>query len=163
MTNDFPKTYKKAIKGTVGGRYINSRDELSEFLLRGDPTDPKNFDDVVVEVTTAEADKYFKKENKSALLHGYIIEVSEGVELNLDKSNAVTDGELKDILKQPFTKMKNRVSLFTSSVPVERLLDLSKKENAPIKTVEYISSVLATFTSKPSSSINSGDVKVSSM
>ncbi|MFA7101449.1 MAG: hypothetical protein WC196_06975, partial [Bacilli bacterium] len=120
MEEKYPKVFKKAIKGSVGGRYINSRGEYDEFLLMGDPATAE-IEKVTVEVYDKEAEKYFIKNNKAAVVNGYLIEITEGYEMTLDEINAVSDGYLKDLLKQPFMRMKKRVEEFTSPVPVSRL------------------------------------------
>jgi len=139
MKMDYPKFYKKAIKGSVGGRHLNKRGDAEEFLLKGDPKDTGS--DTTVEIFDAEAEKYFKKTNKSAIRNGYLIEISEST-LSLDETNAVGDGFLRDLLKQPYTKMKKEVEKFTSPVPVARLLEFAQSENRPVKTVEYLRDTL---------------------
>lgn len=133
----YPKIFKKAIKGSVGGRFINSRGDLDEFLLKGDPQ-TKDIEQISVEIHDAEAEKYFIKNNKPAIVNGYLIEITEGYEMTLDETNAVSDGYLRDLLKQPFMKMKKRVEEFTSLVPVDRLLAFALGENKPIKTIEFL-------------------------
>jgi hypothetical protein len=156
MEEKYPKVFKKAIKGSVGGRYINSRGEYDEFLLMGDPA-TADVEKVTVEVYNKEAEKYFVKNNKSAIVNGYLIEITEGYEMTLDEINAVSDGYLKDLLKQPFMRMKKRVEEFTSPVPVNRLLTFAKTE----KTVEFLQEALRKFDSKPIPSVTQiGDVKV---
>jgi len=160
MDEKYPKVFKKAIKGSVGGRYINSRGEYDEFLLMGDPA-TADIEKFTVEVYNKEAEKYFIKNNKSAIVNGYIIEITEGYEMTLDEINAVSDGYLKDLLKQPFMRMKKRVEEFTSPVPVSRLLTFAKTENKPVKTVEFLQEALRKFDSKPIPSVTQiGDVKV---
>jgi hypothetical protein len=142
----YPRVFKKAIKGSVGGRYLNSRGEYDEFLLVGDPATAE-IEKVTVEVFNEEAEKYFYKSNKTALVNGYLVEITEGYEMKLDEVNAVSDGFLKDLLKQPYMKMKKRVEEFTSPVPIERLLTLARAENKPVKTVEFIEGALKKFNS----------------
>ena len=158
---DFPKFYKKAIKGSVGGRRLNKKGDEVEFLLKGDPNDPNI--ETTVEIFDADGDKFFRKTNKSAISNGYLIEVSEST-LSLDETNAVSDGFLRDLLKQPFTKMKKRVDAFTSSVPVARLLEIARSENKPVKTVEYLVSTLQKLESfGVSTKINLDGVKVTTI
>lgn len=147
MEDKYPKVFKKAIKGSVGGRFINTRGEYDEFLLIGDPA-TADIEDITVEVTNEEAEKYFIKSNKPAIVNGYLIEIKDGYEMTLDSINAVSDGFLKDLLKQPFFKMKKRLEEFTSPVPVERLLTIAKAENKPIKTIELLQVTLKKFDSK---------------
>ncbi len=148
MEKKYPRVFKKAIKGSVGGRYINSRGEYEEFLLQGDPNTP-DVEKVTLEIYNQEAEKYFIKNNKAAIVKGYLVEITEGYEMTLDEINAVSDGFLKDLLKQPYMKMKKRVEAFTSPVPVERLLAIAKAENKPIKTVEFLQATLIKFNDKP--------------
>ena len=133
----YPRIFKKAIKGSVGGRFINSRGDLDEFLLKGDPQ-TMDIEQISVEIHDAEAEKYFIKNNKSAIVNGYLVEITEGFEMTLDETNAVSDGFLRDLLKQPFMKMKKRVEEFTSPVPVDRLLAFALGENKPFKTIEFL-------------------------
>jgi hypothetical protein len=159
---NYPKYWKKAIKGSVGGRKLNKKGDPEEFLLKGDPTNPKaDKDGMTLEIDNAEAEKYFKKNNKSAIVQGYLIEISEHT-LSLDETNAVSDGYLRDLLKSPISKMRVRVDKFTSPIPVLRLLEFAREENKPIKTIEYLSSVAKRLdnTSVGVVSAEIGDVKV---
>ena len=140
---NYPKFWRKAIKGVVGGRVLNKKGDEAEFLLKGNPGDPDaDLDAMVVEIYDEEADKYFKKRNKQAVKQGYLIEIADHT-ISLDESNAVSDGYLKDLLKKPLSKMKPRVDKFTSSVPVYRLLELAEVDNKPIKTIEYLRNVFS--------------------
>jgi hypothetical protein len=103
---------------------------------------------MVVEVYDAEAEKFFLKQNKAALVHGYLIEISD-YETTLDKVNAVTDGELKDMLKLHYMKLKTRIDQFTSVVPLQRLLELAKDADKPIKTVQMIEAAIAKLEASP--------------
>jgi len=143
IENIFPKFFRKAIKGSVGGRILNKKGDIAEFLLRGDPkeVDP---DEITVEINSDEELKYFLKNNKAAISNGYLIEVSDH-EFVLDEVNAVSDGQLKDMLKLSLSRMKTKVEKFTSPVPVQRLLDFAESENKPTKTVEYLKSILNNF------------------
>lgn len=139
---EYPKFWRKAIRGSVGGRILNKRELEEEFLLKGDPHDEKTDpDDITLEIFDPEAEKFFKKKNKTAIKQGYLIEISDHV-LTLDNTNNVGDGELKDLLKKPLSKMRPRVEKFTSSVPVTRLLELAIRENQPVKTIEYLKGVI---------------------
>jgi len=133
----YPRIFKKAIKGSVGGVFINSRGALDEFLLKGDPQ-TKDIEQISIEIHDAEAEKYFIKHNKPAIVNGYLVEITEGYEMTLDETNAVSDGYLKDLLKQPFMKMRKRVGEFTSPVPVDRLLAFALEDNKPFKTIEFL-------------------------
>jgi len=142
---NYPKFWKKSIKGSVGGRMLNKRGDQDEFLLKGNPTNPEaDIDGMVVEVFDEEAEKYFKKANKAAIVNGYLIEIGEYT-TELDEVNAVTDGYLIDLLKKSFSKMKPRVDKFTSPVPVKRLLEFAERENKPIKTIEYLKQLINTL------------------
>jgi len=140
----YPRIFKKAIKGAVGGTFINGRGEVEEFLLKGDPN-TKDIEQITVEVYDGEAEKYFIKHNKNAVVNGYLVEITEGYEMTLDEINAVSDGYLKDLLKQPFMKMKKRVEEFTSPVPVDRLLAFALEADKPFKTVEFLKASLNKF------------------
>jgi hypothetical protein len=141
--NEFPKFYKKAIKGGVGGRVLNNKGDVTEFLLRGDP-EKVDVDEITLEISNQDMLKHFLKANKAAIVRGYLIEVSDH-EFILDEVNAVTDGQLKDMLKLSLSKMKPKVEKFTSPVPVQRLLDFAKSENKPVKTIEYLEGILKRF------------------
>jgi len=139
---EYPKFWKKAIKGSVGGRTLNKKGDPEEFLLKGDPTNPKaDVDAMVLEIKDAEAEKYFKKNNKPAIIQGYLIEVTDHT-LSLDETNAVSDGYLHDLLKKPLSRMKVRVNQFTSPIPVARLLEMAREANKPIGTIDYLSGVI---------------------
>lgn len=141
---EYPRIFKKAIKGSVGGMFINSRGEVEEFLLKGDPQ-TKDIEQITVEIHDAEAEKYFIKHNKPAIVNGYLVEITDGYEMTLDEVNAVADGYLKDLLRQPFMKMKKRVEEFTSPVPVDRLLTFALEANKPFKTIEFLKASLNKF------------------
>lgn len=146
---EYPKFWRKAIKGSVGGRILNKRGDPEEFLLKGDPSSPNaDVDAMVIELANEDAEKYFKKSNKSAIVQGYLIEVSEHT-LSLDETNAVSDGYLRDLLKKPLSKMSPRVDKFTSPIPVIRLLEVAQQENKPIKTIEYLKSVISKLEGTP--------------
>lgn len=140
MEKKYPIRFKKAIKGSVGGRCINSHGDYDEFLLTGDPVSG-DIDKTSVEVYDAVAEKYFVRQNKGAIINGFLIEVSGSEEMHLDVNNSVSDGFLRDLLKQPFMKMKKRVLEFTSAIPVVRLIEFAKQENKPVKTIEFLNSV----------------------
>jgi hypothetical protein len=143
--NEYPKYYRKAIKGSVGGRILDKKGNEAEFLLKGDPYDENtDLDNLTVEIIDADSEKYFRKANKPAIVNGYLIQVSD-YELTLDEVNAVSDGYLKDLLKESFTKMKKRVEEFTSPVPVNRLLVFAKADNKPVKTISYLEEKLKEF------------------
>ena len=156
----YPRVFKKAIKGTVGGVFINTRGDIEEFLLKGDPQ-TKDVENVIVEIHDAEAEKFFIKRNKPAIVNGYLVEITEGYEMTLDETNAVSDGYLKDLLKQPFMKMKKRVEEFTSPVPVDRLLTFALGENKPIKTIEFLKASLNKLNERKTSNVAEiGGVKI---
>lgn len=159
----YPRIFKKAIKGSVGGVFINVRGMVEEFLLKGDPQ-TKDIEQVSLEIHDAEAEKYFIKHNKPAIVNGYLIEITEGYEMVLDEVNAVSDGYLKDLLKQPFMKMKKRVEKFTSSVPIDRLLIFALEDNKPFKTVEFLKVSVDKFNERGSTSsiTNIDGVKIGS-
>ena len=143
--NEFPKYFRKAIKGSVGGRVLNKKGDETEFLLKGDPTDEKtDLDNLTLEILDEDALKHFKRTNKPAIINGYLIQV-DSYEMHVDEINAVSDGYLKDLLKESPTKMKKRVEEFTSPVPVNRLLGLAKAANKPVKTVKYLEDRLKDF------------------
>jgi len=159
---EYPIYYKKAIKGSVGGRTLDKKGDMVEFLLKGDPM--SDDEDVIVEINDADAEKFFEKTNKTAIAQGYIIRIDEHT-LTLDESNAVSDGYLKDLLKQPFMQMKKRVEEFTSPIPVNRLLEFASQENKPVKTVEYIKSAISKLEGGDAKhiGINDGAIKVQSV
>lgn len=141
----YPKYFRKAIKGSVGGRILDKKGNEFEFLLKGDPYDEDtDVDNLTIEIFDEDAEKYFKKANKPSIVKGYLIEVSD-YELTLDGVNAVSDGYLKDLLKESFTKLKKRAEEFTSPVPINRLLVIAKLENKPVKTVNYLEEKLKDF------------------
>ena len=161
---EYPMVYKKAIKGSVGGRMLNKKGDMEEFLLKGDPSSNDSVEDMIVEVHDEDAEKFFKRANKVAIAHGYVIKVGDYT-MTLDESNAVSDGYLKDLLKQPFAKMKKRVEEFTSPIPINRLLEFASQENKPVKTVEYIKSAISKLEGGDAKhiGINDGAIKVQSV
>jgi hypothetical protein len=144
---EYPKFWKKAIKGSVGGRVLNKKGDPEEFLLKGDPNNPEA--DITVEVRDEEAEKYFKRSNRAAISQGYLIEISENV-LSLDETNAVSDGYLRDLLKKPLSKMRVRVDKFTSPIPVIRLLEFAEEDNKPVRTIDYLKNIITKLEGSPS-------------
>jgi len=147
METKYPKIYRKAIKGAVGGRMLNNKGQEEEFLLEGDPA-KADLAQIILEINNVDAEKFFVKNNKPALVNGYLIEITDGVELSFDETNAVSDGYLKDLLKLPYAKMKKRAEAFTSPVPVSRLLTFAVENNKPIRTIEFLRIVLAKLEDK---------------
>ena len=163
MEENYPKVYKKAIKGTVGGLVLNARGQEEDFLLKGDPA-KSDLTQISVEILDAESDKFFVKHNKPALVNGFLIEIEDGVDASFDETNAVTDGYLKDLLKLPFTKLVKKLSDFTSPVPISRLLTFAIEGDKPVKTVEVIKTHLSKLDSKAvADSTGDGSVTVSTI
>lgn len=157
----YPKYWRKAIKGSVGGRTLNKKGDPTEFLLKGDPSNPDaDLDAMAVEIYDEDGENFFKRSNKAAIKNGYLIEISDYT-LTLDEINAVSDGYLKDLLKKPLSKMRNRVLEFTSVVPVARLLEFAETENKPLKTIEFLRAVVERLEGKSNIvGAEMGDVKV---
>lgn len=132
----YPKFFRKVVKGGVFGVYINSRGNEDEFALKGDPNIVDK-EDITLEITDEESEKYFQRQNKGMLVKGYLVEVTDG-EIELDETNSVSDGFLKDLLKEPNNKVKKRALEFTSSIPVNRLLVFAEEQDKPIKLIEFI-------------------------
>ncbi len=155
----YPKLFKKAIKGVVGGRALNKKGDVEEFLLKGDPK-RVDLDTITVEIRNEEEEKFFRKANKATLINGYLIEISD-TEITFDTVNAVSDGYLLDLLKKPLSKMKSDVSKFTSPVPLSRLLEFALENNKPVKTIEYIKSVISSLegNKKPITKIEDGNIR----
>jgi hypothetical protein len=146
---EYPKVYKKAIKGVVGGRILIKRGDAyveEEFLLVGDPA-TTDIDKITLEVTDEVSEKHFVRNNKATLTNGYLIETSNPG-LAVDMTNAVSDGYLHDLLKEPFTQLKVKLNQFTSPVPVQRLLTIANTENKPIKTIELIKQTIVRLEGK---------------
>jgi len=130
--------YKKAIKGKVSGVTIDRRGETVEFLLVGNPSNPNDdVDEMVVELFSQEDEKWFKRRNKAALSEGYLIKI-EGEIPDIDTVNAVSDGELKDLLRGSYKTMEKKVNEFTSSIPIRRLLEFAVEANKPVKTIQFL-------------------------
>jgi len=156
----YPRVFKKAIRGSVGGVFLNTRGEIEEFLLKGDPQ-TRDIEQITVEIHDEEAEKYFIKHNKNAIVNGYLVEITDGYEMVLDEVNSVTDGYLKDLLKQPYMKMKKRVEEFTSPIPVGRLLTFALAENKPIKTIVFLKESVSKFNKRGLPNITEiGGVKI---
>jgi len=160
----YPRVFKKAVKCAVGGKILTKRGDAyieEEFLLKGDPVSSP-IEKITVEIADEETEKFFLKHNKNAIVNGYLLEITEGYEMELDEVNAVTDGFLKDLLKEPYAKMKSRVDKFTSPVPVSRILKFAIEADKPYKTIEFLKNTLRKFdTSVAPSTANLDGVKVS--
>lgn len=148
IIQEYPKYFRKAIRGTVAGRVLNKKGDKEEFILIGNPQDEANQEDITVKIFDADAEEYFKKANKNSIIKGYLIEIGD-YEMTLDEVNSVSDGFLKDLLKQHTATMKKRVNEFTSPIPVHRILEMAKEENKPVKTVQFLENVLSTLQDKP--------------
>jgi hypothetical protein len=139
MENKYPKFFKKAIKGKVGGRFLNKKGDIEDFLLQGDPS--STIDTIFIEIYDEEAEKFFIKHNGKTITNGYLIAVSD-YSLSIDSTNSASDNSLIDILRLSVPKLKIKLSEFTSRVPVQRILDLAKSSNKPVKTITLIESRL---------------------
>ena len=140
MTNIYPRVFKKVIKGKVGGRHLTKRGGQyfeDEFLLKGDPK-KTDMDEITVEIPDAEAEKYFLKHNKFSIINGYLVEITEGYEMELNEANSVSDGFLKELLKKPVPTIKKEIAKFTSPVPVSRLLEFAEEKDMSMKTIEFL-------------------------
>jgi hypothetical protein len=135
MEGVYPKFFKKAIKGKVGGVLLNSRNEKEEFLLYGDPN--SGADSTMIEIPNKEAEKFFLKYNSKTVENGYLIAISD-YSINVDTTNSISDGDLLDILKMSPLKLKTKLKDFTSIVPIKRILTFAKAGNKPVKTIGII-------------------------
>jgi len=134
----YPIFYRKVVKGAVSGLCLTKRGDLDEYILKGDPNNSEtDIDDITLEIFDEEGEKFFMKKNKGAIKNGYLMQL-ETHNVEIDETNAVSDGFLKDLLKQPYPKMKKSVGEFTSSTPIRRLLVLAEEDNKAIKTVTFI-------------------------
>jgi hypothetical protein len=144
------KTYKKAIRGKVAGRTINRKGDDAEFILVGDPRNPEDDPDLmVIEVYTEDDDVLFRRYNKVAIDRGYLIE--EAHDFSYDSVNSVSDGQLKDMLKESknLVSLRKKVEKFTSDVPVRRLLEFAMEEDRTVKTIEYLKDKIIELSAKP--------------
>jgi len=136
-------TYKKT---TLGAILVKTLDPIrlipEEVILKGDPE--KNEDGCFLTVWTAAEDKYIRKNNKAHFESGALVPHS-AVDEEYFKINSISDEEIELILNQPFFALQSKLKAFTSSIPVRRFLIAAEKMNKPVKTIEYIKSVLSEF------------------
>lgn len=143
---DYPIYYKKSIRGAVSGRSLNARGIEFEFLLKGDPSNPKDdVEEQVIEVPSLEADKFFKRANKDAIRLGYLEPFEGDLDNYVDTTNLLSSEDIIDILNLSLVKLKEKVKSFTSPIPVQRILDAARLANKPIKTVEFLESKIETI------------------
>ncbi len=136
--------FKKAIVGKVAGLYLDPiRFIPMEFILKGDPSDPKADPfDVTIELWTKAEYNYFIRKNRDLIEKGTLIEI-EGEEIPIDTTNQISDEEIDEILMKPFFSLKNRLDAFTSPVPVRRILLRAKELDVTTGKFDYITSKLA--------------------
>lgn len=135
-------TYKKTILGRVLVKYLDPIRMIPwDVVLKGNPQNPDEEEGWSFKIWSAEEDTYFQLNNKVHLRNGMLVPYS--FEEKIDVSiNQVTDEEIELILQKPFFTLKNKLSEFTSTVPVRRFLAMAEKMNRPIGTVNYIKEVL---------------------
>jgi len=154
-------TYKKTVLGRVLVRLLDPiRLIETEVVLSGDPND--NPESAIVSVWSSSEDKYLQRNNKPHLESGMLIPC-EPAEMEISNLNQISDEDVEEILSQPYFTLKNRLSTFTSTVPVRRFLIMAEKMNRPIKTIDYIKEVLSgmeTEDTTPTEEMKKLDLKV---
>lgn len=150
MQEDKPpyRVYKKTILARVLVRYLDPvRLIPAEVVLTGDP-ETGEIEDQIIKVWSVAEDVYLRRNNKKHLEDGVLIEFS-GDDEGIETVNQISDDEIELILAQPYFALKNKLAEFTSPVPVRRFLIAAERMNRPIKTVEYIQSVLSKMEQDP--------------
>jgi hypothetical protein len=135
-------TYKKTIIGRILVRYLDPiRRVPADVVLQGDPANPDEEESWSFKVWSAEEDVYLQRNNKEHLRNGMLVPYvfEEKIDISI---NQISDEEIERILEKPFFTLKNKLTEFTSPVPVRRFLLTAKKLNRPHGTIEHIESVL---------------------
>ena len=141
-------TYKKTILGQVAVRYLDPIRMIPwEEILKGDPLNPDQEETWSFKVWSVEEDTYFQLNNKIHLRDGTVVPYTFEEKIDISV-NQILDEEIELILQKPFFTLKNKLTEFTSTVPVRRFLAMAEKMNRPIGTVNYIKEVLESMETK---------------
>jgi len=138
-------TFKKTIVGKVGGRFLHPITFSEyEYLLVGDPSDPKTRqEDITIDVWTKAEYDYFVKENRGLLENGSLIEFEGGDLPPVDRTNQISDEEIDELLAKPDMALRNRLDKFTSVAPVKRILIRALALDRPTNLINMVKAKLA--------------------
>jgi hypothetical protein len=136
--------YIKTIRGRVAVDRISPMSgEQETIILKGDVADPAaDLSEAMIALYTEHDLKYFEQANRKSIEQGRIVPHDPEKD-ELDRINAITDDELRELVTAKFFTLKAKLSEFTSSIPITRALRIAKEENRPIKTIEVIEARLA--------------------
>lgn len=135
--------YKKAIRGKVHVTVLNPfSDEPEEVVLRGNPDNPNDLPEMLVEIWNPKANMFFRKVNRSHFQAGRLIEIDEVPEPP-ESPNQVTDEELEEILNMRFLAFKAKLDAFTDEAPVFRLLNKARELEKSEKLIGHIENRLS--------------------
>ena len=137
------KRYKKTILGKVYVTALNPfSDEPEGIILQGNPANPDELDEQVVEIWDERQDLFFRKINKKHFEAGRLIELAKVFE-EPRSPNEVSDEELDRILSLRFLAFKNRIEKFTEEAPLFRLINRARDVDKSEKIVKHLEETLS--------------------
>jgi len=137
------KRYKKTILGKVYVTALNPfSDEPEGIILQGNPANPDELDEQVVEIWDERQDLFFRKINKKHFEAGRLIELAKVFE-EPRSPNEVSDEELDRILGLRFLAFKNRIEKFTEEAPLFRLINRARDVDKSEKIVKHLEETLS--------------------
>src|SRR3990172_2926978 len=137
------KRYKKTILGKVYVTALNPfSDEPEGIILQGNPANPDELDEQVVEIWDERQDLFFRKINKKHFEAGRLIELAKVFE-EPRSPNEVSDEELDRILGLRFFSFKNRIEKFTEEAPLFRLINRARDVDKSEKIVKHLEETLS--------------------
>lgn len=128
--------FKRNVRHTLTGRY---------FVGDAQGWSMNNLQDTIF--VEEDAVREFKNANKEAIMAGKIIEVEEP-NLDWEVTNAITDAEAKELVKQ-YLPLKHRLETVTSLTTAQKLLDVAHESDRPAKTIKLIEAKVAELEPEP--------------
>jgi hypothetical protein len=140
MAEDKPlKTYIKTILGKVYVTVLNpfsGKPEPVELYGQPEASNPK----AVLQIWSTKEDLFFNKMNREHLEAGNmkVLSVADATKPAPVSPNAISDGEIVEILNKPFLALKNRLNKFTTVAPVYRFLRAAEEMEKSEKILDSI-------------------------
>lgn len=133
-------SYKKVILGAVRVVVLNPfNDSPEEVILKGDPNDPKQVENCIVDVWDNKQKSFFERMNAFHLKKGNIVSYvrpeEESTEINY---NALTDDEISELLDKGFMALKHALDRMTEEAAVLRVLRIAQEKDKSNKIISKI-------------------------
>lgn len=133
------KRYRKTILGKVCVAVLNPfSGEPEEIILEGNPSNPKDLDNLVIDIWDVQQDQFFIRFNKNHFRSGTIEEFDVKVVLEEPSPNVISDGEIREALNKPFLALKALLNKFTEVAPVYRTLVIAEELEKSEKILNFI-------------------------